>query len=439
MRFLKFFYAFPILMGNLLIISGCYEASGPQNEFVQTVELDTTTHPHSTTRQFQRMVFFADNQWFVFYSDGADCLYKVSIDGVSWSTPHIMDKGIGGSSNIDVTYRDNLFYYFNSLDVNPDPDKRKMALFAQKGSVGDQHIEWGEKYRVFKNDDSDYNFMYSSVSMDPDGILWAASRHWSHSGHFHDVVVSRTLQPFNITSWSPGMASLKTNDPKSLAPQIIGLGAGKAYLTGKATEKGKIFGNFYDGVRWDNKDQMVGESTTVGGDDKRMSMVYEPGNESSTGRVHLVYIDDKDHVRYRVLSVPDGVPNWTPPLDQSGELVVKDSKGRPINAFSCILSIDSSEQPALIYLLYGETKWRGKDPRAIRGELRLTRNADGIWSNRSLLMSEYGEKHNIYPNMNENTDKKIGILYTKVRNDQRIIMFSSADKRDVDNFFNKAR
>jgi len=140
-----------------------------------------------------------------------------------------------------------------------------------------------------------------------------------------------------------------------------------------------------------------------------------------------------------VLSAPYGVQNWMPLLEQPGDLVVKDSKGRPINAFSGILSIDRSKQPAGIYLLYGETKYRGKDPRAIRGELRLTRNADGIWSNRSLLMSENSTRHNIYPNMNENADKKIGILYTKVHKDERKIMFSSADKIEVDKFFDNAQ
>lgn len=428
-----------ILIAALFIMSGCFEESDPQNEFVQTAEIGTSTHPHSTTRQFQRMVFFANNQWVVFYSDGTDCLYKVSKDGVSWSEPRIMDKGTGGSSNMDVAYRDNSFYYFNSLDVNPDPDKSKLVLYAQKGSEDDQQIDWGGKYRVSKDDDSDYHFMYSSVSLDTDGIIWAASRHWSHSGNFHDVIVSRTLKPSDVSTWTPGEAGLKNYDAKSLAPQIIGLGGGRAYLIAKATEQGKLFGNFYDGSKWNEKDSIVGNSTDVAGDDKRMSMVFEPGSDNSNGWIHLVYIDDKNHVRYRVLSAPYGVQEWNPPLDQPGDLVVKDSKGRPIEAFSCVLSIDRSKQPAWLYLLYGKTKYRGKDPRVIRGELRLTRKVEETWSSRSLLMSENGTKHNWYPNVNENADKKIGILYTKMHKDQRKIMFSLADKKDIDGFFDNAR
>lgn len=437
---LKFYsrYRLSLLTIVIFYIAGCSGFSGPKYDFISIAKIDSTSHGHSTTRQFQRKVFFVNDHWYIFYSNGVDCLYKSSKDGVSWSKPGIIDKGSAGSSNMDVIYNGNFFFYFNSVDEDPRPKKYKMVLYARKGIIQSQSIKWGELYRVFKDIGVDEDAFYSSVSIDTNGYFWVASRHSQAPDKFNDVVVTRSLDPFNIKTWTSKELGLKTTDLKSIAPQIMGLGDGRAFLIGKATDKKKFFGNYYDGAMWREKDILIANGSKVWGDDRRMSMVFEPGSNSRKDRVHLVYIDEKHYLRYRVFSAPYEEQDWNPPLDQPGELVVKNSNELPIKTFSGVLAIDRSRQPAWLYLLYGATKFQGKDQRHAMGELRLIRYAKGNWSNRSLLMSENRTKFNWYPSMIESAEKKIGVLYLKNYKANWDIMFSSADKAEIDKYFETA-
>ena len=56
-----------------------------------------------------------------------------------------------------------------------------------------------------------------------------------------------------------------------------------------------------------------------------------------------------------------------------------------------------------------------------------------------MLMSENDTKYNWYPNMIEVADKMIGVLYLKDLKKPYKVMFSSADRVAIDNYFEKVR
>lgn len=434
----KYFELVKIIFLILLLISiaGCLHLAAVENKIVLISEIDSTTTDHSTTRQFQRKVFFVQGRWHVFYSNGQDALYRSSVDGKAWSSEDsVLDRGVPFSSGADVIFDNNKVYYFTSLDDDPAPDKRVNMLYVREGWISGDGIKWGERYRVFKSVDPDERIIYSSVSMDADGYIWVASRRVTRDETLHEVIVSRSVRPKDIKSWIPRMKGIKNTDVQSMAPQILGLGGGNAYVVAKGTKKGKVFGNLYNGRQWSENDSLIGLSSNVAGDDKRMSMVFEPTSDSQQGKIHLVYIDNNNHLRYRKLSFPYGENNWEPSFDRPGELIVKDAGGHPIETYTCILAIDRSSQPAKLYLLYGKIKYRGRDPRLITGELRLIRYLNGSWSRKSLLMSEEDTKYNWYPNMIESGEKKIGVLYMKGIEKPYRIMFSSIDVKEIEKYF----
>ena len=77
-----------------------------------------------------------------------------------------------------------------------------------------------------------------------------------------------------------------------------------------------------------------------------------------------------------------------------------------------VLSLDTSHTPAHVYLLFGRTKYQGRDRRNTYGELHLQRFDGKAWS-KPVLVSEPDTKDNWYPNMNADVRFGIGILYLK--------------------------
>lgn len=420
-----------IFWGCIILISSCSFIPAEDKNIFNSTEIDKTTAYHSTTRQFQRKVFFSGDKWVIFYTNGQNSFYRTSIDGVTWSKARMIEEGVKYSSSIDIIFKDSFFYYFSSLDEDPLPNRWKIVLYARKGFFNGEVIQWMDLHKVFGDITGDESIFYSSASIDSDGFFWVASRRALPSGGPQNVIVTRSVKPLDVSGWTPRAVGLTNTDKKSMAPQIIGIGDSKTYLVAKATEKGKVFGNSYDGTKLGESDSLIGKSSSVAGDDKRMSMVFESTSISSPGRIHLVFVDNNDHLRYRLLTAPYAEQNWNPPLERPGRLIGLNPSGRPAKSFTCVLAIDRSRQPAQLYLVYGETKFQGKDPREITGELRLLRYAEGRWSDRSLLLTQPGSTDNWYPSMIENADRKIGVLYLKGRTRPLRIMFSSVDTENI--------
>ena len=81
--------------------------------------------------------------------------------------------------------------------------------------------------------------------------------------------------------------------------------------------------------------------------------------------------------------------------------------------FTTVLSLDTSRDPAHVYVLFGKTLFENKgDLRSTYGELYLQRSDGKTWTD-PVLVSEPGTTENWYPNMNEDVSRGIGVVYLK--------------------------
>ncbi len=414
--------------------TGCSGVPGPEKAFVKYSTIDTTTEAHATTRQFQRKVFHIRGRWIIFHSDGENCYTRSSHDGVAWSDPDTVERGFGSSSSIDVIQSDTNLYYFTSRDEDPEPEKWRMILYAGKGVVGAHDLVWGDWHNVYHLPQEE-NVLYTSASLAPDRHFWIACRRAVESRDFEDLIVTRSADTMDVAQWTPYEIALKHTDKKGIAPQIIGLEQARAFVIAKLTEGGAYYVNFNNGSGWSDHEPLLSRGSTVWGDDRRMCAVYEP----KSAQIHVAYVDDNHAVRYRVLSKPYGESDWAPPLGEPGRAVADDIAGRAVKAYTCVLSIDTTRSPAWVYLLYGETKYQGKDPRDVTGEFRMLRLAEGKWSRRSLLMTEKGTKYNWYPTTIQYVDRVFGILYLRGARRPWEVAFAAADRCDIDAFFDSDR
>ena len=143
--------------------------------------------------------------------------------------------------------------------------------------------------------------------------------------------------------------------------------------------------------------------------------------------IHLSYVDHDSRLWYRTCKSPYRAGDWTAPV-----------KLKAFKVFTNVMSLDTSQTPARVYLLYGKTEFEHPDRRWQSGSLFLSKFDGKSWSD-PVIVSEPGTKHNWYPNMNEDASRGVGVLYLKglpknqsaVKGTDFDIMFSSTGPPDT--------
>jgi len=175
------------------------------------------------------------------------------------------------------------------------------------------------------------------------------------------------------------------------------------YVVSMLTPQGKLYGNLYDGQRWGRQPVLIADDVTqVAGDDRRLSLEFDP----TQGRLHLVYVDANNRLRYRTLDTPCGRDAWRPALSSPGiELAA--------GVFTCALSVDSSRSPHGLVITYGMEKHRGRDRRERTGELYARRFDGRSWQGEPILISKPGTIYNWYPSVNRDARQGLCVMYSR--------------------------
>lgn len=112
----------------------------------------------------------------------------------------------------------------------------------------------------------------------------------------------------------------------------------------------------------------------------------------------------KNELRYRTLSRPYGVSDWSSPATIAE------------NVFTTTMGMDTSSKPARIAVVYGDQKytpggqWGG---RLHAGELYLKWFDGKRWQSGSQLISEPVDERAWYPSISEDVSGAFGVLYLK--------------------------
>jgi len=396
--------------------------SEPTSEVIIREIEPAVDHNHCTTRQFQHKTCHHEGVWFVFYSDGRNFWYQTSGDsGKTWQraeTP--VDQAPNGSTSFDVlkvddtVYVSHAFYPLGRYDVNApyakDPARRgeyRHEGRIKKGRIEGQTIRWLEDVNPgFTPDYS--NIVKSQVNplagspfapplgygQDTAGYFWVFTRE-------SQGVVYRSRQPNDITQWMPETVCIPVSGRHAL--DAAALEKGKLYAMSMLTTDGKIYGNLYDGQEWGREGILIADDvTTVAGDDRRLSLEFDLTQK----RLHLIYVDANNILRYRYLNSPYRSEDWQPALSNPGlELAT--------GVFTCALSVDASQTPYGLVITYGLEKHLGRDKRERTGELYARRFDGKEWQGKAILVSQPGTIHNWYPNVNQDVSDGLCVMYSR--------------------------
>ncbi|MBL7044284.1 MAG: exo-alpha-sialidase [Pirellulaceae bacterium] len=361
-------------------------------------------HNHCTTRQFQHMCFDHDGVWFVFYSDGKDFRYQTSADGgKTWQrAKQPVDQAPNGSTSFDVlkvgdrVYVSHAFYPLGRYDVNApyakDPNRR--SEYRHEGRIKKGRIE-GRTVRWLEDIHPGFTPDYSNLAQDTAGFYWVFTR---ESG---EGIAYRSRKSNDITNWMPKIVCMPIQGRHAM--DAAALDGSQLYVVSLLTTEGTLYGNLFDGKRWGVQPILIADDvTTVAGDDRRLAIEFDPNNR----RLHLIYVDAANVLRYRCLRSPYRPQDWQPSLSRAGQDLAA-------GVFTCALSVDSSQSPYGMVITYGLEKHAGRDKRERTGEL-YARHFDGnTWQGEPMLVSQPHTIQNWYPNVNRDARHGLCVMYSR--------------------------
>jgi hypothetical protein len=357
---------------------------------------------HATTRGTIRLVFPHRGEWLVFR--GGPDTYHFSDDGKIWTATE------APQASRSHLIRGDTIHTFYSVLVEPAP-KWQFDHFVCQGTIGDKTIAWGKPHKLGTRVS-----YYPDLHLDGAGYFTATGRAVIHNEAGEaagtEVLWKRSARPGDIAEWGPDtrcirhvgdIASGRDGWKKvgSTAHENVVLDGGRSLAIAMMTSggKGQLFGNLFDGQKWGETDIVLASGmSTWAGTDRRMCAVYDKAAKI----IHLGYVDGEGKLWYRSGRPPYGEGSWSEPVQL-----------QPFSTFTVVLSLDTSQDPAHVYVLFGKTLYEDKrDLRNTYGALYLQR-LDGTGWSEPALVSEPDTRDNWYPNMNEDVRHGIGVLYLK--------------------------
>ena len=391
------------LIGTALLSASQGQAEPKANVSICEIE-SSVDHNHCTTRQFQHMTFYHEGVWFVFYSDGKEFWYQTSQDdGRTWRRAEKpVAPAPNGSSSHDVlkigetVYISHAFYPLGRYDVTApyarDPARR--SEYKHEGRIKKGRIE-GRTIHWLMDINPGFTPDYSNIVQDTVGYFWIFTRE-SQQG-----VAFRSHEPNRIEQWLPETVCIPIRGRHAM--DAAALDDGRLYVVSMLTSDGTLYGNFYDGQQWAHEPVLISDSTTdIAGDDRRLAVEFDP----SLKRLHLIYVDRNNSLRYRRLDSPYRNEDWQPPLSQPGRQIAT-------NIFTCALSVDTSQTPHGLMITYGHEKHVGQDKRERTGALYARRFDGKKWMRKEILLSPPGTIHNWYPSVNRDIRNGLCVMYSR--------------------------
>ncbi|MFQ6035147.1 MAG: hypothetical protein ACE5NM_04770 [Sedimentisphaerales bacterium] len=360
--------------------------------FIHSKVATTLGGYHSTTRGTIRLVFAHEGKWLVFR--GGPDTYHFSQDGIIWTATEAVQAG-----RSHLIIGDTIYSRYDVL-VEGAP-VWKFDHFIARGTILADNIHWEEPVKLGLR-----LSYYPDLQQDSKGYFTMTGRApvRDEGGKVKgmELLWSRSVRPGDFTRWEPEVRFVPfLSDMKaSEAHENLPLKDGKSYVFGMLSVEGvgKLFGRLFDGQKWAEPVELSSKMSLVRGTDRRMSAVFNPTAEV----IHLGYVEGDGTLWYRSCTKSYRAGSWSEPVQL-----------QPFKTFTVVLSLDSSRQPADVYVLFGKTLFEDPtDLRSTYGALYLQRSDGQSWSE-PVLLSEPGTEDNWYPNMNADLRHGIGIIYLK--------------------------
>ena len=131
---------------------------------VTAVTVDNSTSGMAVIAPTQRKLFYASGQFWVFYTDGSELVYKSSSDGLSWSARSASLGALSVGGGVSVHFDGTYVHYARSTGTNDEP------LYYRRGIPdADGTIAWSAGEQVAVPVVGGVRYLHPSISADSSG------------------------------------------------------------------------------------------------------------------------------------------------------------------------------------------------------------------------------------------------------------------------------
>ncbi|MBU0624196.1 MAG: hypothetical protein KJ672_05060, partial [Candidatus Thermoplasmatota archaeon] len=289
----------------------------------------TTTSPDATAMSYQRKLFYDGTNFWSFYWDGTDTVYKYSTDsGVTWTvggsvfkTSGVNEASIWWDSSNSVVY------------VVGDTSGAKKEVEVQKGTVSPatHAITWQASDAKIKASDLDLGGKNTFISVDASGYVWLLSSNLtSTSPNIYQLTAWRSSSTGDISSFSfsgsmiLGGVNNQPNIKGTLVPAGTGSDVWAVYIYSGSVHARKYTGSWsaqttiYNNIANTQNQDLAPPSAVVDGAGV-IHVVYGNGHEQPVGtcKPYIYYVYNTGSgwsVPYRLESVANNLGNVYPTI-----------------------------------------------------------------------------------------------------------------------------
>ncbi len=328
----------------------------------------TSTSPFATSMSYQRKVFYDGVNFWSFYFDGANTVYKYSSDdGATWtscgrvfSTSGVNESSVWFDNSTDMVY------------AIGDTVSASTGAFVQMGTVdaGKHAISWAPKDSVVTVSSAAIGGKNTFISKDPKGYLWVASSNCTQpSPARYQLTVFRSTNPNDTSSWTfstqllPAVANIDT-----VKASIVPAGSGGDVwavfgYTGNVAAK-----KFASGVWQANQMVYTAAGSQLGTETAPPSVVVD-----GKGVVHVVYGTGRKSGQTSIPSI-EYSHNNTGAMTFTAGVSLDPLIPTGVGDFYPTISLDSTTGDVYAFWLQSDTSFV---PRTVMGRVLSL----GTWSN----------------------------------------------------------
>jgi hypothetical protein len=145
---------------------------------VTAITVDNSTSGMAIMSPTQRKLFYAGGRFWIFYSDGADLVYRSSSDGLSWSAKSSSLGTLTSGDGLCVHYDGTYVHYARTTSTNNAP------LYYRRGIPdADGTIAWSAAEQIAVAGVGAARYLYPSVSVDSSGYALVSYHFEKQNAH----------------------------------------------------------------------------------------------------------------------------------------------------------------------------------------------------------------------------------------------------------------
>ena len=240
----------------------------------------------------QRKLFWIHGQFWSFYSDGKDAVYRRSSDGKQWSSPLLVKKGGHYGHRTSYWFDGTFIHYAHNAAAAGE-----WVVYRRGKPLPNGQITWDEEQKVFEVS-SRQNAMYPKVIVDTQGHPWVAfvlCKGGPHNAPY-DSVVLRSSTKDGTWKTAPSFPHRLVIDNPDSYPHPLGvpLLKGKTYWIFNRAKGEQYRGKLWEGSKWSPEEKISKGTGSYG--------LFHLAADGDT--VHTVFLTSG--VRYRKRSIDKG-------------------------------------------------------------------------------------------------------------------------------------